>query len=268
MATRYSRFLTSRGTPTFIDLPPQLAGRLCPARLALVPVLGSLFRRVRIPQAGEAVPAGGVGRQQADDSNAIMQFTSKNERNRLVQRHPVQDQVGLLVLRHEGPVGDRNLAQAPGQEDAEPFGGDARRAEVVGQHVPVPGLVAGLLQQLAAGGPAGSSHSSRPTGCRYCRIISTRSRESSARMPTAPGCSTTSRSIVVPPGTRTVSVRTLMILPRYCSAEAATGHCAGSSSIWPPDLVMRWRPPCSARAGPRPPGRGPGTARWPRRSAR
>src|ERR1700759_3705815 len=116
MATRYSRFLTSRGTPTFIDLPS----------VGWAPLPSSLLRRVRAPQIAETVLAGRVGGQETNDGKAIMQVTRENQGDRVVQRHPVQGQVSFLVLGHEIPVGGGHLVQPPGQEHPEPFGDDAR----------------------------------------------------------------------------------------------------------------------------------------------
>ncbi len=61
--------------------------------------------------------------------------------------------------------------------------------------------------------PAGSSSSGRRTGCRYCRTSTTRSSSSSATTATAPGCSTTSRTLDVSPGIDTSSLRSAMTWP-------------------------------------------------------
>ena len=107
-----------------LDLPRDADHHCCsfPTPGSVAGLSFSLPARPHVPQTGEAVLAGGVGGQEADDGNAIMQVTGQHQGDRAVQRHPVQYQVRLFVFRHEIPVGHGHLFQAAGQEDPEPLG--------------------------------------------------------------------------------------------------------------------------------------------------
>jgi hypothetical protein len=178
-------------------------------------------RSVRRPQTGEAVAAGPVGGEAPDDRHRVLQTAVQGAPYGVLQRHPLAGHVGLLVLLHV-PV---HLADVPGQEDADRLVGHAGARQGVDQDVPAARREARLLHQLALRGrerrlprlveqPGGQLLQPRRTGCRYCVTSSTRSASSSATTPTAPGCTTTSRCDVVPPGMLTTSLRTEITRPR------------------------------------------------------
>ncbi len=56
--------------------------------------------------------------------------------------------MSLLVPGHEVTFGGRDEFQVTGQEDAQALGAEAGRGVVVGEQPPVPGPVAGLLEQF------------------------------------------------------------------------------------------------------------------------
>src|SRR4051812_6635244 len=101
MATRYSWFLTSLGTPTFTGPTLVLGGRA----------------------ADEATGASG---ENGDQDRRVVHPTVQTGRQQLVVGHPQGLHVGLFVDRSEvAPVGH---PQPASQEVVDLLGGDARRA--------------------------------------------------------------------------------------------------------------------------------------------
>src|SRR5215470_18732509 len=130
IATRYSWFLSSLGTPTFMPLAPSRApGRRAP--LPGGPVADSNPRPSALacpgfPEHREPALTGGVRGQDTYRCHTIVQFTPEEKLHRLLQGHPGGLQLCLLVAQRRSPLGVRNLGQAPGQVYGGPLGGDPR----------------------------------------------------------------------------------------------------------------------------------------------
>src|SRR6202035_5109655 len=155
MATRYSWFLTSLGTPTFMAASP-LFVTPHPAPLPGAASLTnwapggprvkrtrqrSAVTRLRRPQAGEAAAPSGVRGQDTHGGRTIVQVAGEEPVQRLVQAGPAELQLGLLVPGYEVALRRRDLHQVAGQEDADPLGADARGGVEVDQNPPVAGPV-------------------------------------------------------------------------------------------------------------------------------
>ena len=193
IATRYSWFLTSFGTPTFT----------C-ALLAVIAATPSWRRRettarppaVACPAPAPSAPRRPAARRSPGRPAPPSSRSSNGTQNSL--------HVGLLVLGTKSPRSDRPV-QAAGEEEVHDLGGDPRRGvrrREVRSSPPASSPASSRSSRLATSSgsspgssisPAGSSTNRRRAGWRYCRRHSTRSSSSRASTTTAPGCSSTSR---------------------------------------------------------------------------
>src|SRR6516165_11235943 len=150
IATRYSWFLTSLGTPTFmtaaLSRPP--AGSVAGGPVLTPPTWLSDFACPGFPEPREPALTGGIRGQDTHRSHTIVQVARQECSYRPLQRQPAGSQVRLLVAEGETAIRLRNLGQATGQKHPQPLGEDPRRGEAVDEHMPTGGGVPGLLAQF------------------------------------------------------------------------------------------------------------------------
>src|SRR4051794_24344444 len=141
IATRYSWFLTSFGTPTFTRIllahrPDLVVGRLLAVTL--------LARR------GALAPGEDVVGEHGGDQRSVAHPALQHRREEVRHRHPVDAHLGLLVLRLEAAT--VGVVQPAGQVDHVGLRADPRRRQHRHQVAPAVGHQGGLLTELTPGG--------------------------------------------------------------------------------------------------------------------
>src|SRR5262245_23641219 len=156
MATRYSWFLTSLGTPTLMIFSPprcsEPAWHRCQASLGssgLAPGQFSALRRVSSAQHRESVLPRGIRGEHADHHDAVVQVPGKYSGDHHIERCPLDRQMSLLVIGNVLTLSVRNAGQAARQVNPQPLAGDSWGGEEISKHLPVCGQVASLFKQFA-----------------------------------------------------------------------------------------------------------------------
>ncbi len=170
-----------------------------------------------------ACSAGGVVEHEADEGLAVVDFVGGDEGEGFGEGE--QEDFDVLVVFGLGCA----FADVAGEVDLHPFAEEAGAGEVFGEEGPAFGAVAGLFDHLALGGGEGGFSGFDAAGGKLeeelaggvavlaleddVGVVGVRLDSSTARMTTEPLWRMTSRTLMWPPGSCTVSVKTEKTLP-------------------------------------------------------